>query len=109
MIDEVAALPDDRTTDPDCDHPTADDDLKGLLNLCNPMFPARRLPTRLRLLLPEPFTTVEHYRRFKHEDIAELSPAERRWEALRLKTAAASLEYDQVPPWIFARLKALAA
>jgi hypothetical protein len=81
---------------------------EDFLDLLDQERPGRPLPTRLRLLLPDPMT-AEGWQRFHHEDIEDLDPNRRRWESLRLRSAAASLPYERVPRWVVRRLVALRA
>jgi len=90
-------------------HRPMDDFALALLDLADAERPGRRPPRHLQALLPEPMRSLDDWRRFACEDIGELSPAERRWESLRLRVAAAELEHQRVPPWIFSRLTALEA
>lgn len=89
--------------------PTSTSLVDSLLELRDPLELGRNLPAVLRKVLPEPLASFDDWKRFVHEDLDELSPAERRWEALRLKAAAARLEYEHVPPWVFQRLGRLKA
>lgn len=76
----------------------------ALLALRHPTRPSRRLPMRLCRLLPDPLQRHEDLRRFRHEDVASMSPAARGAESFRLKVAIAMVEPETVPTWFLERL-----
>jgi hypothetical protein len=70
----------------------------------------QNVPPPLRRLLPDPLRSFEEWRRFTHEDLADMTPAARRWEAHRIRVAAALVDDDRsLPSWLLERLVRLAA
>ncbi len=85
-------------------------DVNALLCLAHPTRPAQELPLQLRQLLPDPLRCFEGLQRFTHEDLRAMTPAQKAWEAQRIRTAAALVEdLDCVPTWLLERLGRLAA
>lgn len=80
----------------------------ALLALADRESPGHPLPDRLQALLPDPMRSMTDWQRFVHADIEDLDPARRKWELLRLRAAAAFLEYEQIPVWVHQRLARLA-
>jgi hypothetical protein len=78
-----------------------------LLELRAPTRPSRRLPTRLCRQLPDPLRHYEDLLRFRHEDIAVMSPAARGAEAFRLKVVLSLVDAEDVPTWLLRRLERL--
>ena len=77
--------------------------------LANPANPARPLPRLLRRLMPDPLQSFEGWQRFRHEDLADMTPAQKAWEAAQLRTAAALVEdVGCLPLWLLERLARLA-
>ena len=82
----------------------------GVLSLRSPRFPARRLPGSVQRVLPQPFQSLEEWRRYELADLDELTATEREFEACQLRLALAVLrDYDDVPTWLLRRLRALEA
>ncbi len=73
--------------------------------------PARgRLSWRVDRLLPRPCQSLEHWRRYLHEDIPHLTTAERQAERWRIQVALAHLDPDPrrwAPEWLTERLRRL--
>jgi hypothetical protein len=85
-------------------------DVDELLMLRDPRHPTRRLPTLIRRLMPDPLRSFEDWQRFTGEDLADTTPADKAWEALRIRTAAALVDDpDRIPAWVYRRLAELAA
>jgi hypothetical protein len=85
-------------------------EVDALLELCDPSRPTRRLPLELRRLLPDPLKSDEDFERFAHADLAGKTAAQRAFEALQIRTAAALIpDADRVPTWLLTRLERLAA
>jgi hypothetical protein len=76
--------------------------------LRDPARPSRRLPRLVARLLPDPMRSLEDWQRYAGSDLVDVTPAERAWEAFRLRTAAALIDDpDRIPPWLLGRLAAL--
>jgi hypothetical protein len=84
--------------------------IENSLTLCSSRTPARRLPRMLATLMPNPCESIEAFRRFRMLDIQDMTWAAARHEALRLRFAIALVaELEDVPAWVFKRLRALDA
>ncbi len=85
-------------------------DVNALLCLAHPTRPAQALPMGLRALLPDPLASLEAFERFCHSDLGAMTPAQKAWEAQRIRTAAALVDdLNCMPAWLLARLEKLAA
>jgi hypothetical protein len=85
-------------------------EVDALLSLQHPTQPTKRLPLPLRRLLPDPLRCFEDLQRFTHVDLVAMTRAQRDWEALRIRTAAALVDDSNcVPTWLLGRLERLAA
>jgi hypothetical protein len=83
-------------------------ELEQLLSLRHPTRPGRsKVPLPLRKLLPDP-DHEDGWRMFIH-DVAQLTPAQRRARAWRLRIAIALCEPDDVCDWALQHLAALEA
>ncbi len=83
-------------------------DVDLLLDLRPPARPSMPAPRLLRCLLPDP-SRHDGWRRYRHEDLGELSPSARRWEAQQIRVRAALVDEPdaQVPLWLIERLALL--
>lgn len=81
--------------------------VSGWLNLRSPKTPGRRPPWRLRKVQPDPLRSLEDFERFSGRDVAALTRQERAHEVRRLLAAAATVEFDEVPAWLWSRVELL--
>lgn len=88
---------------------SASADVAQLLTLRAPRA-SHKVPRLLRRLLPDPFSSLEGWERFTHEDLVVMTPAQRRAEAFRLRVAVSLCESEEdVPDWVLQRVARLEA
>jgi len=72
--------------------------------------PQGSIPAQVSRLLPQPCRSLEHWHRYQHLDLPELTQDEQELERWRLFAAIADVEDPaRVPAWIRERLRRLAA
>ncbi len=81
-----------------------------VLDLRDPISPSRALPRLLGRLIPNPQRSLEEWQRWRHLDIAGMSPRDKRLAAIQYHLAVGLLDDPRrTPTWILDRLDRLSA